>query len=186
MRRQIFFLTLTAALLAPALRAQSPDTQPAPPQACPSTATLDQLITALDSAVSGPGNKDRTCFRALFAPDARLIPIRVAVDGTATARIHTVQDWIDVVAKRGSASFIEHQVKVKTETWADIAHLWSTYETHAPPESGAAEGKLPEGKLIDRGINSIQAICDGKQWKVIAITWQAQTPADPVPAQYLP
>lgn len=192
MRRLSAFLTLTTALLAPALRApvlqaQAPETKiTAAVPACASTATLDQLITAIDAAVSGPGNQDRTCFRALFLPDARLIPIRIAADGTATPRILTVQDWIDAVAKRGSAVFIEKQVKVKTETWAHIAHLWSTYETHAAPDAGATAGKIIEGKLMDRGINSIQAIYDGKQWKVIEITWQAETPADPVPEKYLP
>jgi hypothetical protein len=182
MRHLSVFLSLTAALFAHALQAQTPEPKiTAALPACPSTATLDQLITAIDAAVSGPGNQDRTCFRALFLPDARLIPIRIAADGTAAPRILTVQDWIDAVAKRGSASFIEHQVKVKTETWAHIAHLWSTYETHAAPDAGATEGKL-----MDRGINSIQAVFDGKQWKVIEITWQAQTPAEPVSAQYLP
>ncbi|HMG87249.1 MAG TPA: hypothetical protein VK574_16070 [Terracidiphilus sp.] len=184
MRRHPLSLALAAALLAvaPALHAQTPDAQPAPAAAtCPSTTTLDDLIKAVDEAVSGPGNKDRTCFRALFLRDARLIPIRITPDGTATPRILTVQDWIDLVAKRGAAIFYERQVKVGTETWDHMAHLWSTYETRTTPD-----GKPPEGKVIDRGINSIQAIYDGKQWHVIQIVWQAQTPANPVPEKYLP
>jgi len=48
------------------------------------------------------------------------------------------------------------------------------------------DGKPPEGKVIDRGINSIQAIFDGHQWHIIQILWQAQTPANPVPEKYLP
>jgi hypothetical protein len=177
MRRSILFLALAATLLSPALRAQSPDTQiTATAPACPSTATLEQLITAIDAAVSGPANQDRTCFRALFLPDARLIPIRIAADGTATPRILTVQDWIDAVAKRSATVLTERQLKVKTETWAHIAHLWSTYETRV--------GDAP--KAADRGINSIQAIFDGKQWHMIEIVWQAEKPDDPVPAKYLP
>jgi hypothetical protein len=187
MRRPILFLTLAAALFAsvlraPALQAQAPELKiTAAVLACPSTATLDQLITAIDAAVSGPGNQDRSCFRALFTPDARLIPVRIASDGTATPHILTVQDWIDAVAKRGSAAFYEKQINVRTESWAHIAHLWSTYETRTTPD-----GKPPEGKVLDRGINSIQAVFDGKQWHVIEITWQAEIPADPVPAKYLP
>jgi len=182
MRRLSLFLALAAALLAPTLRSQEPEPKiTAAVPACPSTATLDQLIAAIDGAVSGPGNQDRTCFRALFAPDARLIPIRIAPDGTATPRILTVQDWIDAVAKHGSGVFIEKQIKVRTETWAHIAHLWSTYETRSAPDATS-----PEGKLMDRGINSIQAIFDGKQWHIIEITWQAENPTDPVPGKYLP
>jgi hypothetical protein len=177
MRRLSLFFALTAALIVPPLRAQSPEPQiTAAVPACPSTATLDLLITAIDGAVSGPGNQDRTCFRALFLPDARLIPIRIAPDGAATPHILTVQDWIDAVAKRGTTVLTEHQLKVKTESWAHVAHLWSTYETRIGDDSKAA----------DRGINSIQAIFDGRRWQVIEITWQAETPSDPVPAKYLP
>jgi hypothetical protein len=182
MRRLTLFLALTAAMLAPSLNAQQPEPKiTAAVSACPSTPTLDQLIAAIDAAVSGPGNQDRTCFRALFAPDARLIPIRIAADGTATPHILTVQDWIDAVARRGSGVFFEHQIKVRTESWAHIAHLWSTYETRSAPDATS-----PEGKLMDRGINSIQAIFDGKQWHVIEITWQAETRSEPVPEKYLP
>jgi len=177
MRRLSLFFALTAALIVPPLRAQSPEPQiTAAVPACPSTATLDLLITAIDGAVSGPGNQDRTCFRALFLPDARLIPIRIAPDGAATPHILTVQDWIDAVAKRGTTVLTEHQLKVKTESWAHVAHLWSTYETRIGDDPKAA----------DRGINSIQAIFDGRRWQVIEITWQAETPSDPVPAKYLP
>jgi hypothetical protein len=168
-------LVLSAALLAQALRAQEPEPKiTAAMPACPSTATLDELITAIDAAVSGPANKDRTCFRALFTPDARLIPIRIAADGAATPVVLTVDGWINAVAKRGTDVLIEKQLKVKTESWAHLAHLWSTYET------------LIGDKEADRGINSIQAIFDGKQWHVIEIVWQAEKPSDPVPAQYLP
>lgn len=162
-------------MLASVAYSQTP-VAPAAPSSCPPTTTLDELIKAIDAAVTGPGNQDRTCFRALFTPDARLIPIRIAADGTATPRILTVQDWIDAVARRGPAPLYEHQIKVKTETWAHLAHLWSTYTT----------SETPDGKAADRGINSIQAVYDGKQWRVIEILWQAEKPGDPVPAQYLP
>ena len=176
MRRPILFLALTAALFAPTLRAQSTDATPAAnAPTCPPTATLDQLITAIDAAVTGPANKDRTCFRALFLPDARLIPIRIAADGTATPVVLNVDGWISAVAKRGSQVLTERQIKVKTESWAHLAHLWSTYTTSI----GA------EDKPADRGINSIQAVFDGKQWHVIEIVWQAEKPEDPVPAKYL-
>ncbi len=168
-------LTIAAfAVLGLGLPAQ---TQSAPSGAtCPATATLDDLIKPIDPAVSGPANKDRTCFRTLFTSDARLIPIHVGPDGSATPRILTVQDWIDAVAKRGSAVFYEHQIKVRTESWAHLAHLWSTYTT----------SETPTGKPMDRGINSIQAIYDGNQWRVIEIAWQAETPAEALPEKYLP
>lgn len=183
MLRSVLFFILTAALCTFTIHAQS--SQP-PTTACPSTATLDQLVAAIDSAISGPADKDRTCFRQLFLPDARLIPIHVATDGTASSRILTVQDWIDAVSKRGSQVFYEKQIHVRTENWAHLAHLWSTYETRTTPDGKPAEGKAPEDKLLDRGINSIQATYDGNQWHIQEIVWQAETSTDPVPGKYLP
>jgi hypothetical protein len=177
MRRSLLFLAL-AACLVHNLPAQAPA---AAVPVCPSTATLDLLITAIDAAVSGPADKDRTCFRALFLPDARLIPIRIAADGTANPVVLNVDGWISAVAKRGSQVLTERQIKVKTESWAHLAHLWSTYTTTL----GSGD-KPSEGQIMDRGINSIQAVYDGKQWHVIEIVWQAEKPEDPVPAKYLP
>ncbi len=177
MRSFLVFLALAFTALVPALSlAVSAQEPQATVPACPPTATLDQLILAIDAAVSGPADKDRTCFRQLFLADARLIPIRTSADGVVTPRVLTVDDWIDAVRNRGSTVFFEHQIKVRTETWDHMAHLWSTYETRT----------TPDGKALDRGINSIQAVFDGKQWHVVDILWQAETPAEPVPEKYLP
>jgi|SRR6516165_9360832 hypothetical protein len=177
MHRLTISLCLAAAFsAAPARHSQNAVPQPAAATAtCPPTTTLDELIKAMDEAVSGPGNKDRTCFRALFLPETRLIPLRHLPDGSYQPRVLTVDDWINIVGKRGGESFTEHQIKVKSETYGHMAHLWSTYETR-----GA------DGKAMDRGINSIQAIFDGKQWKVIQIVWQAESPSEQVPEKYLP
>ena len=109
-------------------------------------------------------------------PDARLIPVSKLPNGTIAPHILTIDGWIDAVRKRGSGIFYERQIKVKSETYGPIAHLWSTYEVRP----------IPDGKAEIRGINSIQAVFDGQRWRVIEITWHAETPADPVPAQYLP
>ena len=161
-------LALLPLFVAPAVFAQS---APAP-AACPPTPTLDKLITALDDAVSGPGNKDRTCMRQLMLPEARLIP----VSATGTMRVLTVEDWITAVAKRGADAFYEVQIKSPADTYGRIAQLWSTYEIRP-----TADGK-PEA----RGINSIQAVFDGQNWKVLEIVWQAETPQTPIPEKYLP
>ena len=111
-----------------------------------------------------------------FAPDGRLAPIGKSPDGSFTPHLLTVDGWIETVAKRGNAILKEHQVKVKTETWGHLAHLWSTYELNVDPA----------GSPTIRGINSIQAFYDGKQWKVLEILWQAESADEKVPERYLP
>lgn len=162
---------ILAVMLVPALRAQQSHVA-----SCPSTATLDDLTKALDDGVSGPGNKDRTCLRAILLPDARLSPIHKAQDGSFAPRVLTVDDWIAAVAKRGSEAFYERQIKVTTESYGHFAHLWSTYEIRP----------TPDGKPEMTGINSIQAVFDGSQWKVLSILWEPDTTAGPVPRKYLP
>lgn len=171
-------LCLAAAVAASALALHAQNSEPQPTvkvATCLATTTLDELITAIDDAVSGPANKDRACFRALFLPETRLIPLRHMPDGSYQPRVLTVDDWINAVAKRGTDSFTEQQIKVESETYGHMAHLWSTYETRGS-----------DGKLMDRGINSIQAVFDGKQWKILQIVWQAESPTEKVPEKYLP
>jgi len=161
----------------PQLHAQTAPT-PATPTACPSTATLDDLVKAIDSAVTGAADKDRTCFRALFLPEARLVPLAKNADGGFSPHILTVDGWIEAVRKRGNASLFEHQLKVSTEVYGHLAHLWSTYETRV---------EVDEKVLSDvKGINSIQAANDGKSWKIQEIVWEAETPEEQIPSQYLP
>ena len=145
-------------------------------QACPSTNTLPELIKALDDAVSGPGNKDRTCLRGLMAPDAKLIPISKSPEGKWEAQPLTVEDWITRVAKRGDKEFYERQLKYSTESFGQIAQLWSTFEIRP----------TPDGKASARGINAIQAINDGSGWKVTQIVWKDESPDDLVPAKDQP
>jgi hypothetical protein len=155
----------------PALSAQTASPTTPGTAACLPTANLEQLITALDSAITGPATKDRSCFRALMLPQVRLIPVSAP---TATPRILTADDWIAAVAKRGASIVTEKQIKVQTETFGNVAHLWTTYETYI------------DGTLATRGINSIQAVFDGQNWKIVEVVWQAENPTLKVPAQYMP
>ena len=144
--------------------------------ACPPSTTLDELTKALDDAVSGPRDKDRACLRDLMLPEARLTPIRKEQDGSFDPHILTVDDWISAVRSQAGAPFYEHQIKVKSETYGHFAHLWSTYEIRP----------TPDGKAEVKGINSIQAVFDGKRWWVFSILWEPDATAGPVPEKYLP
>jgi hypothetical protein len=146
-----------------------------PAVTCPSTATIDELVKAINTAVSGPADQDRTCFRDIFYPEARLIPVgKSAVDASFKPHILTVDDWINAVAKRGKEVLGEQQIRVDGVEWANIVHLWSTYELTV------------DGKPAARGINSIQAVFDGKRWRIIQILWQAEDDTVKVPAKFLP
>jgi hypothetical protein len=170
-RTAVLFALLVAVVVAsahaPAGRAAS---IPAP-TACPPATTLDELIKALDDAVSGPGNKDRACLRELLLPDARMTPVSRVPNGKLAPHHLTVDDWITAVARRGAEPFYERQVKVTTHQYGHIAQLWSEYEIRP----------TPEGAATLRGVNSIQAFYDGSRWRVVEILWEAENTAGAAP-----
>ncbi len=176
MKRTLLLIAVAAGVLSTAARGQALAPAAAPVEACLPSTTLDELVKALGQAISGPADKDRTCLRALLMPDARLVPVSKAADGSYVPHPLTVDDWIERVKKRGSAAFYEVQVKVKPEVFGHIAHLWSTYEIR----------ETPDGKAQVRGINSIQAVNDGTRWRVYQVFWQAETLDELVPEKYLP
>ena len=165
---RVFAIALSFAFSIGATAQQAP--------ACPSTRTLPELIKALDDAISGPADKDRACFRALFRPGATLTALMMDKNGILKPTVLTVEDWIERVKKRGSATLYERQVKFSSDTYGSIAQLWSTYEIR----------DTPEGPAKARGINSIQAIHDGDDWTVSEILWQVESSSTPVPEKYLP
>lgn len=175
MRKPGCLLALMVAVLL-AVHAAAAQEPKATVPSCLPTATLDQLIAALDDAVSGPANKDRTCLRQILLPEARLTPIRQMEDGSFAPRNLTVDDWINAVAKRGSEEMYERLIRVKSDTYGHFAHLWSTYEIRPTPDS----------KATVTGINSVQAVFDGKRWRVLSVLWESNSTAGPVPEKYLP
>ena len=177
MKCTVVWAVFLAAFASGTLRAQSPP-QPqisvGPP--CMPTRTLDKLVAALDGAVSGPANRDRSCLRQIMLPEARLSPIAKAADGSFAPHLLTVDGWIEAVARRGSEPIYERQVKVSKQQYGHIAHLWCNYEIRP----------TPDGKATLHGVNSIQAVHDGTRWRVIAILWEAETTAGPDPETKTP
>ena len=141
-------------------------------------ATMDSIVAALYDVISGPpGKRDWDRFRSLFVPGARLIPTGVRQTGEVGSRVLTPEDYIQrsapLLEKDG---FFEREVSRRVEKFANIAHIFSTYESrHAKDDA----------KPFARGINSIQMMNDGKRWWIVTIFWQGEDPKNPLPADYL-
>jgi len=156
-------LTLALAIAAPAARAADTD-------------SVDSLMKAVYEVISGPaGTRDWVRFKALFADGARLIPVRTTPQGP-TPVVMTPDDY----AQRAGATFektafYETEIARRLETFGNIAHAFSTYESrHAPGE-----------KPFARGINSFLLVKSGDTWKVMTISWDSERPDNPIPEKYL-
>lgn len=143
-------------------------------------ASLDAVMKAVYDVISGDAGKPRDWdrFRSLFHKDARLIPSgKNAQTGVTSARVLTPEDYVTrsgpVLEKDG---FHERELARHVDQYGNIAQVFSTY--HAFRKSTDKDPFL-------RGINSFQLLNDGKRWWVLTIYWQAETPDNLIPKQYL-
>jgi hypothetical protein len=156
-------LVLTLAVLCPTSRAADGD-------------SIDSLTRAVYDAISGPaGARDWARFRSLFAEGARLIPIRVT-QGSAAPAVMSVEDYVQRAgANFEKNAFYEAEASRRVETFGNIAHVFSTYESR----------RAPGEKPFARGINSFQLVKDGNSWKVMTILWDSEREGNPIPEKYL-
>ena len=165
---KIFWLSLMAGMLAGNAGALPPS------PGCPLPAEPAAIPAAIDAAITGPTEKDRSCMKELFLPEARLVVASSGADGALTYTVLTLDDWIARVKSRGHAMLEEKQIKYGVETFGGITHLWSTYALRS------------DGKQVARGVNSIQAMKVTGGWRVLGIMWQAESAATPLPKELLP
>lgn len=170
-------LSLLPALLLPAtLAAQGPVVRAA------DVASPEAAVKALYETVArAPGARyDWPRMRTLFLPGALMLPNPEQTGGTP--RVLSVEDfirWIDSGTTVGGANdkgFAEEEIHSVVERFGDIAHVFSTYQKHFWQDTN----------ILGRGINTIQLVHRQDRWWIVAISWDEENGAGPVPAKYLP
>jgi hypothetical protein len=181
-----FALATLALLLMPTIRtaaAQSPSPQAAPaaaPAANPAdVASVDAILAALYASISGPAGAERDWprFRTLMAPGARLMPTGRTAQGERRMRVWTAEEYITAASPGLMRNgFYEREIGRTMERYGNIVHVMSAYDS---------KNKLEDPAPFQRGINSIQLWNDGTRWWIVSIFWEAETPANPIPAGML-
>ena len=143
-------------------------------------ATIDAIVYAVYDVISGPAGQARDWdrFRSLFLPEGRLVSTGKGADGAARYRALTPDQYAT-----GSGptleriGFTEKEVARRTESFGNIAHAFSTYESAFTGQDGQPG--------TARGINSIQLYNDGSRWWILSIFWDSERPDNPIPPKYL-
>jgi hypothetical protein len=165
----------------PATAAAMATTPAASPAARPAdVATVDGIVAALYDVISGTAGQPRDWdrMRSLFAPEGRLMAVGARPEGVYGLRAMTVEDYIARNAKAfATMGFFEREAARSTETFGQIVHVFSTYE------SRHARG---DAEPFQRGINSIQLYHDGKRWWIVNVLWRAEDASLRLPDRYLP
>lgn len=158
------------------LDAMAPLVQPAQPE---DVASIDAIVRATYEAVSfsegrGP---DGVRLAGLCSPHARLSKVNAGgIDDMSVAEfVMRVQARIQ---SGGLRTFIERELSRRTEVFAGIAHVFTTYEARTAIDEG--------DELLYRGINSIQLRNDGRRWWILTILWTDEHGDSTIPAVYLP
>jgi hypothetical protein len=138
---------------------------------------IDQLTVKLYNAICFEVGKTPPVERLkeIFIPTANMI----RNDGTSP-EIMTVDNFIQSYTERITdgtiKSFYEGELKHITEIFGTIAHRFSTYET---------KFDLANPKPFLIGINSIQFVKIGENWKISGIVWNNQNDTNKIPHKYL-
>lgn len=139
---------------------------------------IESTVLAVYNVISGPaGRRDWPRFEALFAPDARMVVSKIT-DGKPATTVLTTKDYIDRTTPRfNEKGFFERPIATRVLRYGNIAQVWSTYESREASN---------DEKPFARGINSIQLVRIGDDWKVQSIVWQQEDSAHPIPSQFAP
>ena len=115
--------------------------------------------------------------RSLFAPGARLIPSGKRPDGSSFLLTWTVEQYISAAgASLEKDGFFEREIGRHVDRYGDVVQVFSAYDSRRTPQ---------DAQPFARGINSIQLRYDGTRWWVVTVYWEGETPANPIPAEYL-
>ena len=169
---------LRAGLQSQAPTASGPaENAPAPNPA--DVSSIDAILHAAYDTISGPAGRERDWnrFRSLFVSGARLAAVVPNRQGGFRTVVLSPEDYIQhddpYFQKNG---FFEREVARRTERFAGIAQVFSTYESrHAAADA----------KPFERGINSFQLMNDGRRWWIVTIFWEGETPESPIPQEFL-
>lgn len=141
--------------------------------------SIDAIVRATYEAVSFTDGRgpDGVRLAGLCAPHARLSKVYAGgIDDMSVAEfVLRVQGRI---RSSGLRTFLEREVFRRTEVFAGIAHVFTTYEARTAVDDG--------DELLYRGINSIQLRNDGRRWWILTILWTDERDDSPIPSAYLP
>jgi hypothetical protein len=144
--------------------------------------SLDGIVNAIYASVSFEGGRgpDWDRFRGLFDPRAVMVRVQPGVSSSAAAQAQasSLDDYVAhttvAVATGVLTAFAERELTRRTEVFADLAQVFSTYE------------RCADAGEVRRGINSMQLVKHSDRWWVVSLAWTDETDDGLLPSRYLP
>lgn len=134
--------------------------------------SIDGIIKAYYDVISGPAGEARNWERdkSLHHPNALVSVTGIDKNNKPFIVSQSISDY-----HKGfgipEAGFWEYEIKRETQTFGNITHVWTTYETK----------EEKDGPVTARGINSIQLYNDGNRWWILSWMYDEERPDNPLP-----
>ncbi|HEX8241204.1 MAG TPA: hypothetical protein VF574_15830 [Allosphingosinicella sp.] len=137
-------------------------------------ATIDGLMTALYSSISGPpGGQDFELSRRLYHPAVRLVRTRLDEAGKPVAYSFSGEEYeANAKALLADMPFYEIETERRTVRFGNIAQVFSAYEARTAPQGG---------EPIKRGMNCAHLFNDGRRWWLMHLIWDDEREGVEVP-----
>lgn len=137
-------------------------------------ATIDQLMTALYSSISGaPGGQDFELSRRIYHPDVRLVRTRLDGAGRPVAFSFSGDEYeANAKALLADIPFYEVETERRIVRFGNVAQVFSAYEARTAPQGG---------ELIKRGMNCAHLFNDGVRWWLMHMIWDDEREGLEVP-----
>jgi hypothetical protein len=181
-RLALLAIAVACAPLAAQQTAAPTPAQPAGTVRPPDVASPEALVAALYDVISGPAAQPRDWdrFRSLFLPNARLTFLLANPSGEKRLFNLTVDEFIRLAGPgyQSGAGFWEREIGRRIDRFGTIAHVFTTYETRLTSPN-------PNSPVAERGINSVQTIQHEGRWWIANLVFDAETPATPIPPEYV-
>jgi len=108
-------------------------------------------------------SRDWESERALYHPDARLVRTGMNEDGSAFAKVMSLDEYINNAdALLANVEFSEVEAKHEARIFGNVAQVASVYESTFKTETEEIHG---------RGVNFFNLIYDGSTWLIMSIVW---------------
>lgn len=160
----------------PAVESSQP--LPRPPKAdATDQAAIDAVKRLYDELSCLEGEtRNWDAFKGLFAEKAtfsRIIPI--GQDSKIVSQ--SIDDYVKGQLNLGENPYDQHGLSFRVDRFGNQAHVWSAYEIIGV--------KDPPGRLIGRGIASVQLVRSNGAWLIYSLVLQPELKSTPLPEQYI-
>ena len=141
--------------------------------------SIDAIITASYETISGPAGQPRQWGRDRTLYISNVYYVQTGVDpktGKVISKGMTYQEYADTAGPDlEKYGYFEHEIGRSVQVFGHVASAMSAWEARTEAN----------GKVIGRGVNSMQLVNDGKRWWITSINWDNETPDNLIPKDLL-